>query len=79
MCVFSGALLRPTRASAPRNFFPPRRLDGGTVAEFAHPHELLEKPGGGIFAGLVEELGPDNAAALRATAREAWAARAAKA
>ena len=32
----------------------------------------------GIFAGLVEELGPSNAAALRATAKDAFAARAAK-
>jgi ABC-type multidrug transport system fused ATPase/permease subunit len=44
-------------------------LDGGAVAEFDHPHALLEKTGS-IFAGLVEELGAANAASLRATAKE---------
>ena len=44
-------------------------LDGGAVAEFDHPHALLEKAGS-IFAGLVEELGAANAASLRATAKE---------
>ena len=51
-------------------------MDSGTVAEFDHPHVLLQKEGG-IFTGLVEELGATNAAALRVTAREAWEGRAA--
>jgi ATP-binding cassette subfamily C (CFTR/MRP) protein 4 len=49
-------------------------LDAGTVAEFDHPHVLLQKEGG-IFAGLVEELGAQNASTLRATAKEAFEAR----
>lgn len=46
-------------------------LDGGRVAEFAHPHTLLSDPGS-QFSSLVDEMGPETAAALRRAAEEAY-------
>ncbi len=50
-------------------------LDKGSVAEFAHPHELLSKAEPGIFAALVDEMGPQSAAHLRSLAAASFAAR----
>jgi ABC-type multidrug transport system fused ATPase/permease subunit len=44
-------------------------MDAGVVAESGSPHELLGRAGG-VFAGLVRELGPSSAAALIARAAE---------
>jgi ABC-type multidrug transport system ATPase subunit len=49
-------------------------LDGGRVAEFAHPHELLSDPTS-QFSSLVDEMGVEAAAALRRAAAEAFADR----
>lgn len=46
-------------------------LDGGTVAEFAHPHELLSDPSS-QFSALVDEMGAETATALRRAAAEAF-------
>jgi ABC-type multidrug transport system fused ATPase/permease subunit len=53
-------------------------LDGGAVKQYGHPHELLTGGGGAgaepsVFAGLVDELGPATAAAMRERAAAAWA------
>lgn len=49
-------------------------MDAGRCSEFGHPHELLAKgAGASIFAALVEETGPQSAAALRAAAAAAYA------
>jgi ATP-binding cassette subfamily C (CFTR/MRP) protein 1 len=48
-------------------------MDAGKVAEIASPHELLSNPRS-AFSALVDELGPQTAAALRAKAAEAAAA-----
>lgn len=49
-------------------------LGGGRVAEFAHPHELLADPAS-QFSSLVDEMGPEAAAALRRAAADAYADR----
>jgi ABC-type multidrug transport system fused ATPase/permease subunit len=51
-------------------------MDGGRVAQFGHPHELLTAAGHSPFAALVEELGPAAAAAMRERAAEAFRAKA---
>lgn len=48
-------------------------MSGGLVAEYASPHELLSRQS--LFAQLVDEMGPEAAAALRAEAAQAHAAR----
>lgn len=41
-------------------------LDGGVVAEFGPPHELLQREGStAVFRSLVDETGPDYAATLK--------------
>jgi hypothetical protein len=40
------------------------------VAEFASPHELLQRPAS-LLSSLVEELGPETAAAMRRAAEQA--------
>ena len=52
----------------------PLRLDKGEVAEFDHPHVLLQKQGG-TFAKLVDEMGEASAASLKATAKETFGKR----
>ena len=59
-------------------------MDKGLVAEFAHPHELLSRRDAdgrpaSLFGALVEETGPESAAALRRAAAEAYAAKSAAA
>jgi hypothetical protein len=44
------------------------------VAEFDHPHVLLQKQGG-TFAKLVDEMGEASAASLKATAKETFGKR----
>ena len=51
-------------------------LDAGIVAEYAHPHTLLSNPES-QFSALVDEMGPEAAASLRASAAEAFKADAA--
>lgn len=45
-------------------------LDKGVVVEYDSPHMLLQKEDG-VFTGLVEELGEEAAANLKAIAAEA--------
>ena len=51
---------------------PPLSSSTGSVAEFAHPHELLERQPKSRFAMLIEEQGEATAAGLRAKAKESW-------
>lgn len=46
-------------------------MDGGLVAEYAHPHVLLSNPSS-LFSGLVDEMGEQTAASLRRAAAEAY-------
>jgi ATP-binding cassette subfamily C (CFTR/MRP) protein 4 len=48
-------------------------LDGGKVAEFDHPHVLLQRRDG-VFAGMVASTGVESEAMLRAAAAQAYAA-----
>lgn len=65
-----------TLSSPPHTFLfrDHHRLDKGEVAEFDHPHVLLQKQGG-TFAKLVDELGESSAASLKATAMETFGKR----
>lgn len=46
-------------------------LDGGVVAEFGPPHELLQREGNtAVFRSLVDETGPDYAATLKQQAAQ---------
>lgn len=46
-------------------------MDGGNVAEFGVPHDLLQNPASHLLS-LVEATGPASAAHLKAVARAAW-------
>jgi hypothetical protein len=62
---FNGCVLTCPLLSRYRLLFAPQ------VAEFAAPHELLQDPTS-VFSSLVEELGPETAAAMRRAAEEAY-------
>lgn len=44
-------------------------MDGGRPVEFAHPHQLLQKPNG-YFALMVKQTGATMEAILRKVAKE---------
>jgi len=46
-------------------------MDEGKVAEFGHPHQLLQIENG-IFSSLVQDTGENSARELRARARRAF-------
>jgi len=50
-------------------------MDKGVVAEYDHPHRLLTQRAPSLFASLVDETGPESAAALRRAAAEAFSER----
>jgi hypothetical protein len=75
LLCFSHALLTPTHfIFVATTTLHHHRLDKGEVAEFDHPHVLLQKQGG-TFAKLVDELGESSAASLKATAKETFGKR----